>query len=331
MESLTRPPAAWSAISAGVLRYRYQASGILVLLAFLALFIVSAPPRDFPSGAVLRIAPGSTAPEVANQLADARVIQHPTIFRMILRLTGESGRIRSGLYEFKESANLFVVAYRLVTGAYGLPPVRITFIEGATVRDIAGQVADAFPGITAEDFMRAGQSFEGYLFPDTYFFDPGADPALILSTLRSNFDTKIRTLAGVLEASGHTLPDIVIMASLIEKEARTAEDRRVIAGILWNRIRLGMPLQVDAVFGYIFNRDTYSPSFADLKVDSPYNTYTHTGLPPGPIDNPGLDALEAAAAPAKTPYLYYLTGKDGLMHYARTFTEHQANRQRYLR
>ena len=108
------------------------------------------------------------------------------------------------------------------------------------------------------------------------------------------------------------------------------ESKRVVAGILKNRLKLDMPLQVDAVFGYIFGRGTYSPSYADLAVDSPYNTYTHKGLPPGPISNPGLDSLEAAANPAKTDYLYYLTGKDGLMHYATTHAGHQANRKKYL-
>ena len=92
-----------------------------------------------------------------------------------------------------------------------------------------------------------------------------------------------------------------------------------------------MSLQVDAVFGYIFNRETYSPSYEDLKVDSPYNTYTHTGLPPGPINNPGLDSLKAAITPIKTNYLYYLTDKNGVMHYATTYAEHQSNQRKYLK
>ena len=136
-------------------------------------------------------------------------------------------------------------------------------------------------------------------------------------------------LSGI-QASGHSLSDIVIMASLVEKEARTDVNRRIVAGVLWNRLALGMPLQVDAVFGYIFDRDTYSPSFEDLKVDSPYNTYTHKGLPPGPISNPGLESIYAALYPTKTNYLYYLTGKDTLMHYARTYAEHVANQTKYL-
>lgn len=121
------------------------------------------------------------------------------------------------------------------------------------------------------------------------------------------------------------------MASLIEREAKTDEDRKTIAGILWNRIDLKMPLQVDAVFGYIKGIDTYHPTSEDLSIESPYNTYLHAGLPPTPISNPGLESLHAAATPTKTDYLYYLTGKDGVMHYAKTFEEHKANRAKYLK
>jgi UPF0755 protein len=149
--------------------------------------------------------------------------------------------------------------------------------------------------------------------------------------MRENFDTKISALSANITASRHTISDSIIMASLIEKEARTTGNRKIVSGILWSRLALGMPLQVDAVFGYIFNRDTYSPSFADLKVDSPYNTYVHAGLPPGPINNPGLDAILAALHPTKTNYLYYLTDKNGVMRYATTFAEHQANQRKYLK
>jgi UPF0755 protein len=149
--------------------------------------------------------------------------------------------------------------------------------------------------------------------------------------MRDNFDAKLAPLVADVRASGRRLSDTVILASLVEKEARTSVNRRIVAGILLNRLRLGMPLQVDAVFGYIYGRDTYSPSFADLKVDSPYNTYMHPGLPPGPINNPGLDALLAVLHPTETAYLYYLTDRDGVMHYAKTYATHQANQAKYLR
>lgn len=301
---------------------------IIIVASYLIAF---APPADFPAGSTVRIVHGDSVPEIAEGLAEAHVIAHPTLFRVMLRFAGTSGSVRSGAYLFEEPENLLTVAYRLVAGDYGLPPVRMTFVEGVTVREAALQIAGALDDISAGDFSQAARAYEGYLFPDTYFFQQGVDIDAIIMVMRSNFEKKIASIADAIDASGRPLSEIVIMASLIEKEARTSEARRMVSGILWNRIERRMPLQVDAVFGYIFERATYSPSFADLKVDSPYNTYTHTGLPPGPICNPGLDALIAAVHPAKTNYLYYLTGKDGRMHYATTYAGHQANQREYLK
>jgi UPF0755 protein len=120
------------------------------------------------------------------------------------------------------------------------------------------------------------------------------------------------------------------MASLVEEEARTLETRRTIAGILWKRLKLGMPLQVDAVFPYIIGKNTYELSIGDLALDSPYNTYKYAGLPPAPITNPGLDAMLAAVTPTDSPYLYYLSDRNGKMHYARTHDGHLANKAAYL-
>ncbi len=289
-----------------------------------------APPTNFPSGNIVVIARGASVSDIAAELFHARAIKHPTVLQVLLRMSGTSSRVQAGAYLFKSPENVFTIAYRLVAGVYGLPPVRITFPEGDTVRDIAARVHDAFPNITESDFLVKAQSYEGYLFPDTYLFSSSSDIESILKTMRTNFETKIATIADDVSSSGHSLSDIVIMASLVEKEARTIENKRIIAGILWSRLSLGMPLQVDAVFGFILGRDTYSPSFADLKIASPYNTYIHTGLPPGPIDNPGMETIEAVLHPTKTSYLYYLTDKEGVMHYATTYAVHQANQKRYL-
>lgn len=304
---------------------------ILIILTVVGYRTTFSPPSTFPSGSIIKIARGTSASEVATQLADAQVIAHPRLLQAFLRVSGGSVRIQAGPYLFKTPENLFTISYRLVTGEYGVPPARITFPEGGTARDTAERVHDAFPDISVSDFISKAQPHEGYLFPDTYLFLPSADADTIIKTMRENFDIKIVPLADDIQASGHTLSDIVIMASLIEKEARTSAVRRMVSGILWNRMKLGMPLQVDAVFGYINGRDTYSPTFDDLKVDSPYNTYLHKGLPPGPISNPGFDSLDAALHPTKTDYLYYLTGTDGVMHYATTYAAHQANQRKYLR
>ncbi|HUX80962.1 MAG TPA: endolytic transglycosylase MltG [Candidatus Paceibacterota bacterium] len=308
----------------------------VLVLVFLGIgaagsYALLAAPNNFSSGTIVRIQYGTSVPEIAKELADAHVIAHPTLFRLFLRLAGTSNDIQTGVYKFKNPPNLFQVVFRLATGDFGLPAVRLTFIEGATVREDALQIAQALPDISAKNFLTLAAGQEGYLFPDTYFFQSSADVPSIIALMRSNFDAKIALLTPDIATSKHSLSDIVIMASLIEKEARTSADRRMVSGILWNRIARSMPLQVDAVFGYIYNRETYAPSFTDLKVDSPYNTYLHIGLPPGPIDNPGLDSLEAAVHPTPTHYLYYLTDKNGDMHYATTYAEHQANLRTYLR
>jgi UPF0755 protein len=286
---------------------------LAVALALVVIFLIGysffiAPPKDFPSGDIVIIAHGMSAPDVVSELAGAHIISHSSVLRFILRISMTSGRIHSGAYRFGSPENVFVVAYRLVVGEYGLPLVRITLIDGMTVDEVAAQVADNLPSISASDFIKVATSSEGYLFPDTYFFPPGTDATTILAAMRANFDSKTAPLSGEISASSHSFSDTIIMASLIEKEARTDTDKKIVAGILWNRLALGMPLQVDA------DRDTYS----------------HAGLPASPICNPGLASIEAALEPTKTAYLYYLTGKDGLMHYATTFAGHEANLRKYL-
>jgi UPF0755 protein len=308
--------------------WRVCAIGLLVLLGAGYYYLFSSPPNISPQ--IVTITYGTSTKSVADSLYVAGVIRHPLVFRALLRLSPVGSVVQTGVYKFDAPEDLFTVARRLATGAYGLPPVRITFIEGATTREMAAQIALALPYISSQDFLARAREQEGYLFPDTYLFQPFETTSSIVSTMRANFEEKVAPLLGDISASGHSLAEIVTMASLVEKEGRTTETRRMIAGILWNRLARHMPLQVDAVFGYINDRPTYSPSYADLKIDSPYNTYTHTGLPPGPINNPGLDALEDVLHPAKTNYLYYLTDKNGVMHYATTYAGHEANQRKYL-
>ena len=147
--------------------------------------------------------------------------------------------------------------------------------------------------------------------------------------MNNNFNEKIASTPSIA-TSTFKLKDIIIMASLVELEARTTESRKIIAGILWKRLSLGMPLQVDSVFLYINGKNTYELTTMDLKIKSPYNTYLYKGLPRGPIGNPGLDALQSTVDPTKTKYLYFLSSHDGAMHYAKTFEEHKRNREKYL-
>jgi len=165
---------------------------------------------------------------------------------------------------------------------------------------------------------------EGWLFPDTYRFPVGASETSIAARMLSNFKERVSgPLADSVRASGRPLSEIVVIASLVEREARTDRDRPMIAGVIENRLRKGMRLEIDATVQYARGAHAARLLYRDLRVDSPYNTYRHAGLPPGPICNPGLPSLEAAARPARHDYLFYVLGKDGRNHeFSRTYAEH---------
>lgn len=275
-----------------------------------------APPASFPAGAVLKVEQGQSITSVAEELRTEQAIRSVHAF---ILLSHFFGGVQAGWYSLATPEGALTLALRVARGDTHLEPRTVTIPEGTTVREISLLLESDIP-----------RTEEGYLFPDTYEFLPGTPPTVLVSRMRARYEEVLQPLRSRIAASPYSEHEIITMASILEKEARLPETRRIVAGILWKRLERGMPLQVDAVFGYIRNTDTYSPTFADLEIDSPYNTYKYTGLPPGPINNPGLGAIEAALEPTKTPYLYYLTGKDGTMHYARTFDEHVANR-RFLR
>ncbi len=314
---------------------RFWRSWLIVIVIFVAVFgiayqLVLAAPFAFTPGTVVVLRPDSSLRADAQALAHAQIIRHPLVFELVVRLFGKGRDIQEGAYKFARGQNALTIAQRLLSGDFGIPTARITFYGGMSVREMAQKIAQVFPQISASDFIAAAQPYEGYLFPDTYTFSPSATAVTIVQTMRTNFAQKTVALQQEASSTRHSFADIVTMASLVQDEANTTESQRMVAGILWNRVKKGMPLQVDAVFGYIYGKQTYSPSLSDLQVNSPYNTYINAGLPPGPIGNPGLSALEAAAFPAKTSYLYYLTGKDGLMYYAVTYRQHLANERAYL-
>ncbi len=310
--------------------YRHYVTVLLVaLLLLIGVYFLLRAPLNFAPG-MITINQGESALQVSEKLSEANITTSKWPLWLMLRVSKGDSLLRTGTYRFDKPENVFSVARRLLTADYGMPVAKLTFFEGITVREMALLVNEAFPSIGVEQFTELAAAHEGYLFPDTYFFPPSSDAQSIIDTMRDTFDTKTAVLRTQASAKGRSLSDTVIMASLLEKEARSDEHRRLVAGVLYNRLGKDMPLQVDAVFGYIFNRDTYSPKPADLKVDSPYNTYRNKGLPPGPINNPGLASLEAALNPTKTAHLYYLTGNDGTMHYATTYTGHKTNLQKYL-
>ncbi len=288
-----------------------------------------APPPFFPVGSVIHVKDGMSIRDVAYELENVDAIHSALAFEVISRMYGSSS-IQAGTYALQYRQNIFKLVYRFEHGDTGIPAKYVLIHEGMTSWEIGERLKKVLDeDFDSELFATNSAQYEGYLFPDTYQFTPGVSPYVALATLRKTFDEKALTV--IKEASTtKSVAEIITMASLIEREARDPEAMKIISGILWKRIERGMPLQVDAVFGYINKKPTYSPTFDELKIDSPYNTYTRKGLPVGPISNPGLDAIRAALHPTKTPYYFYLTGSDGTMHYARTFEEHVANRV-YLR
>lgn len=309
---------------------RWIVGGILLACVLAGLWLLSAP-GAFPRNSVIPIPEGASALSFGSELKEAHVIRSAFLFRTFAHLTGFDHHLDTGAYAFTKPEPLLTVLWRIAHAEHGISPVRITLTEGMTRFDMANTFKASLPGFDAEGFLRESSTSEGYLFPETYFFMPGDPPDSIVERLRGQFASSTAGHAAVLAASKHSLPDIVVMASILEREAKTPEDMRIVAGILWNRIADGMPLQVDAAFGYAHRQNGYTPTAADLDSDSPYNTYRNQGLPPTAISNPGIDALLAAANPAKTTYVYYLTGSDGKMHYAATFEEHKRNKALYLK
>ncbi len=287
-----------------------------------------AAPAGFPTGAYIQVSEGASLEEIAVSFEERNVVENARLFEWVVRLLGSDRHIPAGYYFFSRQENMVWVAMRLLGGDFETNPIRITVVEGSTVNDIAKLLLLKLPDFNRRDFVARAR--EGYMFPDTYFFRPGQSTETILSVFDNNFHEKMLGLQKQTVASKRTQDELLTMASILEKEASKTKDRQMIAGILWHRIAIGMPLQVDATFPYIIGKNTFQLTTADLQFDSPYNTYKYKGLPPGPIDNPGLDSIMAAATPIKTNYVYFLSDKNGNFHYATTYAQHLANKTKYL-
>lgn len=278
----------------------------------------------------MRIPQGASVQEMVQIFKDRAVVRNRFLFEIAVRLLGDHRKIPAGEYYFPQEEGLVSVAIRLVSGDFNTTPVRITVPEGATNREITELLAQNLPEFDIRGFIAATKDKEGYLFPDTYFFMPGESTEGILSVFNNGLQVHLQKIEGQLEASGKPLQEILTMASILEKEAAKLEDRKLISGVLWRRIKIGMPLQVDAVFPYYLGRNTFEVTIDDLKQDHPYNTYINKGLPPGPIGNPSLESIIAAASPTPSTYVYFLSDLDGTFHFATTYAEHMANKARYL-
>lgn len=290
-------------------------------------------PKPFPEQALITIARGESLTQVANSFEQSRIIRSSFWLKSFIVILGGEKKVVAGDYYFPTATSLFRVAKMIHQGEFGLIAIRITIPEGSSSYEMAEILKKQLPNFNTEDFINEvrDNKYEGFLFPDTYFLTPNIKASEAILMMRENFTRQTKQYEEDILKFQKPLDEVVIMASIIEDEANgTLESKRIVSGILWKRLRLEMPLQVDAPFIYYNGKNSYTLTKENLAEDHPYNTYKNKGLPPTAITNSSIDSIRAAIAPTQTEYLYFLSDKSGNMYYAKTFDEHKRNRELYL-
>lgn len=306
----------------------------ILLLGFLGIFIWwsngqgPADPLD-KSSKIFVVNKGEGIREIGNRLKNEDLIKDPVVFFLYVKQHGLDNKIQAGDFRLSRNMDLQKVTQALT---HGTLDIWITIPEGKRADEVADILKEKMPGYD-ESWRSELRLQEGYLFPDTYLFPREATVQNIISIMTNTFEKKY---AQITTNTNLTKKEIVTLASLVEREAKLDADRPLVASVILNRVNQDMPLQIDATVQYVLG---YQPSehswwkneltSDDLKIKSPYNTYLVVGLPPGPISNPGFAALSAAAYPAKTNYLYYISDKYGHNHYEQTLDQHNADVQKY--
>ena len=344
---------------------------LAVLVVAGAAWVIARTPADVPrrgetqamlmggDPVLIRVEAGDSAGTIGDRLEEQQIIDNAASFQRLARIAGVERGLAAGEYEFLPGTSVMDALTRIKTG---LTSARVVTVpEGLRLEEVA-QVLEKREVVRASEFMQAAQLFsggpgvdplllasrpagaslEGYVYPATYSFGRNVraeDVVLkMVKALSERFTPALREEA---KARGLSVQDVLILASIVEREAVRPEDKRLIASVFFNRIKAGMPLQADPTVQYAlippggaprqgsFWKTDLSPD--DLKLNSPYNTYVKQGLPPSPIANPHLDSILAVIRPAQTDYLYFLAKPDGSLVPARTFEEHERNVLRYLR
>lgn len=297
-------------------------------LFFLALIILSSvffwiniqPVSSDPIEKNFVINPGDGVNSISARLQKNGLIRNKYLFLILSYQLRQNNNLKPGLFKLSPSLSTSQVIQKIAAG--GALDYWFKIIEGQRLAEITPRFDD---------------KYEGYLFPDSYLIPNDYTPDNILAVISKNFTAKFNQAKINAIDTGLSDSQTVILASLLEREARTLNSRQQIAGILMNRLKINMALQVDATVQYA--RDTRlqpkiywtSVAKADLTINSPYNTYKFPGLPPGPICNPGYDSLYAAFHPTESDYMYYISDNNGVMHYAKSLADHNANIAKYLK
>jgi len=304
---------------------------IAFLFLLFSFYLLLSPPKQFPIRSIVQIENGETLNNIAKRFKEDLLIRSTGIFQSLVIFLGGEKKVDAGGYFFEEPLSTPELARRVVNGYYNLPSIKVVFPEGLSIEEMSKVLEDKLPRFNKEEFLFLTESKEGFLFPDTYFFTPISTVKEVVQTLTNNFEEKILPFRDDIILSGRSFEDIIIMASIIEKEAGPYDNRNIISNIFWKRLDKNMLLQADATFSYINGKSSSQLTKEDLKIDSSYNTYKYLGLPPTPIANPGLKSIEASLYPEDSPYFYYLHGLDGNIYYAETHQEHLNNKNKYLK
>lgn len=290
---------------------------------------------------------GTGANEIANDLKRKGVIKNAQFFKFYVLVSLNYSKLQAGKYELSESMSVADIADKFARG--DIIKNKIIIIEGWSIEDLTEYLEsnktfeqddfyDALKKDYSGEFMFLKErpkavGYEGYIFPDTYYISQETTTEDFLKIALSNFDKKMSDeLRQEIKKQGKSIFKIVTMASMLEKEVKTIEDKKIVSGILWKRIKEGIPLQVDATVNYATGKSDEKVTIKDTKVDSLYNTYKYYGLPLGPISNPGLDSILAAIYPEESPYWYYLSADgNGQTIFSKTLDEHNEARAKYFK
>ncbi len=321
----------------------------MVVFAFVAavLHFVLVPIGGDDTPITVVVSKGATARSIAENLADKKLIHLPCAFVFAASSAGLADKLKPGAYKFTRKMSVRQMVDAMADG--DMAAIWVTIPEGFTVNEIANRLAEKTL-VDKEEFLAAAQSItqdyskiiplpgpglEGYLFPDTYLVSIDGNSEEIISTMLKGFKNRVYDpyskeivkIAGSDDPKlcAETLKKIIIIASMIEREAKVDKDRPLISAVIWNRLKLGMRLEIDATVNYAAGVHYSRLYYQHINsADSPYNTYKHRGLPPGPIANPGLPSIKAAMNPAKVNYLYYVAKPDGSHIFTNTLADHNA-------
>jgi UPF0755 protein len=329
------------------LKIIFVAATVGLLVVFLTIFsffhYLNSPAGKDKSQVSFTIKQGESVREIAQNLEEEKLIKNDFLLLVYLKISRASKSIMAGDYLISPSNTPLEIADILTKGK--VASKKITIPEGWNINQI-GEYLEKQGVCKKQDFLTAtkkkydydflkevpqGASLEGFLFPDTYQISLKATADDVVKVMLSNFDKKLtKEMRDRIVASKYNTYQTVTLASVVEREVPKPVDRQLVAGIFLKRLDEGMPLQSDVTVLFALNSTKKSITIEDTQVDSPYNTYKVTGLPYGPIDNPGVEAINAVLSPQGSDYLYFLAGNDGVTHYAKTLEEHEVNKQKYL-